>query len=64
MSLRERWQSASARERVLVGLALAVVIFGAGYAWLWTPLQRDLAQSGSALADARRRLEYFLRRAR
>lgn len=54
------WDRASTRERRLVIAAALVVLFAAGWTWLWQPvnadiarLQRDLPYAKSALAAAR-----------
>ena len=53
------WERASARERRLVMAAVLIVLFAAGWTWLWQPmnadiarLQRDLPYARSALAAA------------
>jgi type II secretory pathway component PulM len=58
--LASAWERWSARERTLVALALAVVVLGAGYSWLWRPMTsdiarmtRDLPAAQGALAAAR-----------
>ncbi|MCC7325992.1 MAG: type II secretion system protein M [Burkholderiales bacterium] len=54
------WDRASKRERTLLGVAALVVLFAAGWAWLWQPmnaditrLQRDLPRAKSTLDAAR-----------
>lgn len=40
----DAWARASSRERRLVVLAAIVVLAGGGWAWLWQPMQADVAR--------------------
>ncbi len=42
--LSNAWDRASPRERRLLALAGIVVALGAGWAWIWQPLQSDIAR--------------------
>lgn len=43
-SAASAWERASLRERRLVALAALVVVVAAGWAWLWQPMQSDIAR--------------------
>jgi type II secretory pathway component PulM len=51
--LSNAWDRASPRERLLLALAGIVVALGAGWAWIWQPLQSDVARLSRDLPLAR-----------
>jgi general secretion pathway protein M len=43
-SAASAWERASSRERRLVTLAALVIVFAVAWAWLWQPMQSDVAR--------------------
>lgn len=54
--LHDAWSNAASRERALVVLGTIVVIAALGHAFVWEPLQRELASTDRSLVAARVRV--------
>jgi type II secretory pathway component PulM len=62
-AMRSRFTGLSPRERIAVAAALLIVLLAGGWALVWQPLARDLAQTERQLEEAQGRLSIARQRA-